>query len=276
MNVVQIAAYYQRARTAKPRVVVLHDPGQPELNGVPEPVSAAGVATFNSKPQELRSPPGVGGYHVVQDAVNTVRCAPDDNRVNGAAGANDDGLHLCFADYSSPALVAGAAVVAGWCAKYGIPTKRIGPQEFNAGQAGIVSHADVEIAIRAQSPHTDPRSFPWETFMRYVAPPAPAPLPVKVAPMHPAYTATWSADCDSPSGGAWILTADGGVITVGSAQFHGSPAGLEVKLGPGETWNEIRVPNHALPGEPLQRPASMGGGPTSYVCVTSADHRYGF
>ncbi len=104
-------------------------------------------------------------------------------------------------------------------------------------------------------------------------PPPPAPLPVKVKPMHKTYTASWNADCDCPTGGSWIVTLDGGVITVGSAPFHGSPIGIGAKLAPGEVFNEIRVPDHSLPGEPLQR---LDGKPTSYVCVTSADHRFGF
>lgn len=168
MNVVSIPAYVQRPRTAKPRRIVIHDPGQPTSRGVPVAVSAVGVAHFNATPPDQRHPPGVGGYHVTQDRTVTVVEAIDANRVNGAAQANEDGLHLCFADYDPASLAAGAAKCREWGATHGIPLVRRTAADWD--QPGIIGHADIEIAIHATSPHTDPRGFPWNDFMALLAP----------------------------------------------------------------------------------------------------------
>lgn len=110
------------------------------------------------------------------------------------------------------------------------------------------------------------------------APPAPAPKPkpvppAKVKPMHKPYAAIWQADCDCPTGGAWILGTDGGVITVGSAPFLGSPIGIGVKLDEGVSWTEIRLVDPKRPADPKVR---QDGKPATYVCITSDDHRYAF
>jgi hypothetical protein len=144
---------------------VLHDPGIGAPGTHVDPIA---VANFCAKPDYQRQPPGLGGYHVILDGTTVVTCAPDSAQVNGASGANADGLHLCFCDYSDQALQAAAAIVRKWCDTYALPKVRLTPAQFNARQPGIISHADVEIAIGATSPHVDPRDFPWATFVGYV------------------------------------------------------------------------------------------------------------
>ena len=56
------------------------------------------------------------------------------------------------------------------CREFGIPIRKIGPAEINAGVKGIVGHADITAAFPADhGDHTDPgASFPWSTFIGYV------------------------------------------------------------------------------------------------------------
>lgn len=169
MQTTTILAYVQRARPAgmRPRRIIVHDPGQPaDKLGVPEPVSAVGVANFNGLPPAQRNPPGVGGYHRLGDQNYFVQCAPDTNRVNGAAEANDDGLHYCLGDYSDEALSMFAMQCHAWNHLYDIPLVRRGVADWN--QPGILEHLIVEKAIRAESPHTDARLFPWDRFWDFV------------------------------------------------------------------------------------------------------------
>jgi hypothetical protein len=74
-----------------------------------------------------------------------------------------------------------APLVAEVCHAYGIPIRKIGPNELVAGTKGICGHGDVTAAWH-QGDHTDPgASFPWSTFIGYVqaaaTPPTPEPPP---------------------------------------------------------------------------------------------------
>ena len=63
-----------------------------------------------------------------------------------------------------------APVVARVCREFGIPVRKIGPAEINAGVKGIVGHADITAAFpQDHGDHTDPGvAFPWATFIDYV------------------------------------------------------------------------------------------------------------
>lgn len=175
MEFLTIPAAVQRPRpNMPPRRVVIHDPGQPMgAFGVPLAVSARGVAGFNAEPPNVRQPNGVGGYHATQDGHVQVLEAVDGNRVNGAAQANDDGLHICFCDYSSSAIAAGAALIKRWLTTYKIPPIRRRQADWD--QPGIIGHNDVELAIHANGPHTDPRNFPWDLLLVSLLPAQPVP-----------------------------------------------------------------------------------------------------
>lgn len=62
-----------------------------------------------------------------------------------------------------------APVVRRVCDRYGLPIRHVGPDALRAGAKGICGHADVTAAW-GQGTHTDPgASFPWDTFISYVA-----------------------------------------------------------------------------------------------------------
>lgn len=119
------------------------------------------------------------GYHVVVDAVSTVRCASDDDIVEAEGGDNTHALSVCMIGYSasndwnsaySQAMVERAAQqVAAWCKAYNIPVTHIAAGA--PGQAptarGIAEHAD-DHDPRSQG-HTDPGSnFPIDLFVMRV------------------------------------------------------------------------------------------------------------
>lgn len=105
-------------------------------------------------------------------------------------------------------------------------------------------------------------------------PAPPAPHPEVVHPMHnpPLVLPPIAADCDAPGGGAWQLGIDGGVFTVGSAQFHGSPAGNKIPLAPGERWAGIRLPkNVGVKGGDAVVP-----GGNHYTCVKNNGAKFAY
>lgn len=267
------------------RKVVLH------LNVGPEVEGGAQALADYLKTQNA-------GYHEIVDDKTFVVCAAASDRVWGAAGMNDRGYHICvignvqtaqqWADaYSSGELNIAAMRVAQRCHDFALPPTQLTDAQVATDEArGVCDHWAVNRAIvqpavargdHSMGPgdHTDVGpGFPWPTFMslvgRYFTPKPPAPT-VKVKPMHAPYTATWVADCDCPTGGGWILTTSGDIITIGTAPFHGAPGNIAPN---GEAWNGIRTPLPASdPKEPQTNPR---GGPVSYVCVTSGDHRYGY
>lgn len=231
----------------------MHDPGQPSVH---VGVSAVAVARFNATPPEKRNPPGVGGYHKLTDSQTLVHSASDMNRVNGAAWANDDGLHICVCDYSETSLRAAAGEVKGWGQSWNIPMTHLATENWLG--AGILGHVQVEEANHVPGGHTDPRDFPWDLFMGYVhGTPAPKGTPVFVgmasAPRGAGY---WIVKDDgavfyygdkkykyhgganqygklaspitgitaTPSGkGYWLLGGDGGVFSFGDAEYYGRP-----------------------------------------------------
>lgn len=72
------------------------------------------------------------------------------------------------------------------------------------------------------------------------------------------------ASQDAPGGGTWVLQADGGIRTYGSAQFYGAFVGLLVA---GDAWDDLRLPTAA--------DASVVGPSAHYVAVSVKGHIYG-
>lgn len=60
-----------------------------------------------------------------------------------------------------------APIVARACNEYGIPIRKITPEQLRAGVLGICGHRDVTQAWH-EGDHTDPEPFPWATFIGYV------------------------------------------------------------------------------------------------------------
>jgi hypothetical protein len=130
-----------------------------------------------------------GGYHELVDDIEYVVGAHDNQVVAGAAGANEDGFHICMigaADQTDAQWHDGFSV-ATWqraaeraraaCVRFGIPFRLLSTAEVAAGASGICGHVNVSQAYH-KSTHTDPGPhFPWAEFMAHVVGATPAPLP---------------------------------------------------------------------------------------------------
>ncbi len=76
------------------------------------------------------------------------------------------------ADWAAPAaqamLARSAALVAGACARHGIPLVRLDAPALCRGERGITGHVDVSHAWNG-SDHWDPGpAFPWESYLKMV------------------------------------------------------------------------------------------------------------
>lgn len=62
-----------------------------------------------------------------------------------------------------------AAWTARRCAENKVPLRKIGPADVDAGQRGVIGHADWTLSRVGQGTHTDPGpGFPWDVFMEDV------------------------------------------------------------------------------------------------------------
>jgi hypothetical protein len=113
--------------------------------------------------------------HVIADATGIIKLLPDSYTAFHAAGGNRRGLGIeieYFADKwgTSPLLEEELLRTASaWCgmkaAAYGIPARRVTPEEWAAGERGFIAHGDLDPSRRR-----DPgRDFPWDEFLRRVA-----------------------------------------------------------------------------------------------------------
>lgn len=163
------AKNYRKGRLSSIRLIVIHDMEAPE-----GPLTAENVAKY------FRDSGVVASAHICVDNDSAVRCVPDEDTAYAAPGANTDGLQLEIAGYmrqsrdewldaySKAALGQAARATAAWCAKYGIPVRRLTRDELRAGVRGITCHADVS-AVYKRSDHTDPGpGFPWDWFLAMV------------------------------------------------------------------------------------------------------------
>lgn len=156
-----VAAKWQKpGRQGKaPRLIVLHSTESNETAKGAENV--ARYFTTADRP---------GSSHVVVDSDSIVRCVHDADTAYGAAGANNDGLHVeqvgyaaqTAADWTDPfslAMFAQAGqIIRAWSDAYGIPLVWLTrPQVADGVTRGLCTHGDVSAAFPAQSTgHTDP------------------------------------------------------------------------------------------------------------------------
>ena len=155
-------------RTQKVRLVVMHVNVGPDAHA-----GAVSVAKYCQTQ--------TGGYHEIVDDVQYVTTARDNEVVNGASGANEDGFHICMIGdatqtdaqwhdaFSVCTWTRAAARAHAACARLGVPMRLLSSAEVAAGHAGICGHVNVSEAYR-KSNHTDPGPhFPWGDFMGQVA-----------------------------------------------------------------------------------------------------------
>lgn len=138
-----------------------------------------------------------GGYHAICDDTTTVLVVGDDVEVWGNGGINSTSLDCCLIGYArdpwtDPYSVAEIARAAQWfaqkCAQYGIPARRLTPQEVaTPGVRGLCRHWDVTLAgFPGSAGHSDPGpNFDFDAFVAQVAAlldphPTPDPKPPEV------------------------------------------------------------------------------------------------
>jgi N-acetylmuramoyl-L-alanine amidase-like protein len=162
------ARWYHRGRLRPVRLIVIHD-----MEWAERPSTAEDCARMFATMSRQAS------AHICVDSDSAVRCVADADTAWAAPGANSDGLQLEMAgfarqsraewldDYSQAMLGQAAKVVATWCAKYGIPARRLTLGELKAGQKGIIGHIDASRAYGGD--HTDPGGgFPWDVLLELV------------------------------------------------------------------------------------------------------------
>ena len=166
--------------------IVLHDAENvTDLDGPDS--GAEAVARFI----EHRTDPG--SYHTVVDSDSIVRLVPYDAEAWGeGTGGNPYALHLSLAYGSrwtpTPTWWANAIRNAATAARdmatwvhdttgTTVPARRITAEQYRAGAAGFIPHADLDPKRRS-----DPVGFPWDPFLSLYANTAPQP------PTHPKET----------------------------------------------------------------------------------------
>ncbi len=169
--------------TAGLRLIVVHT-----SEGGEGPSSAENLCTFMTLPGDRTDP--VDGskfgasYHYVTDTDRVFPAVPDNVVAYSAAGANNDGVHICipgranqtraqWLDATSAGYVAQLAQVTRDVAeRYDIPLDRLTVAEIVAGKSGYCGHVDISAAYHL-SDHTDPGTpFPWDVFADLLEEPA--------------------------------------------------------------------------------------------------------
>lgn len=129
-------------------------------------------------------------YHYVTDTDRVLPATPDNVVAYAAAGANNDGLHVCipgkagqtrdqWLDGISRAYIGQcAAVMVDLALAYAIPLRSLPVVDIVRGVAGYCGHVDISNAYH-RSDHTDPGpSFPWDVLADDIAALTPPEEPV--------------------------------------------------------------------------------------------------
>ncbi len=188
------------------RLIVVHT-----SEGGEGPASAENLCTFMTLPGD-RTDPLDGSkfgasYHYVTDLERVFPATPDNVVAYAAAGANNDGVHICipgkagqtraeWSDATSAAYIAQLAQVMSDVAdRYHIPLDRLTVAEIVAGKAGYCGHVDISLAYR-RSDHTDPGvQFPWDRLADLLAPEVP-PMAVHYFKIEGNPLAIWASSDD--------------------------------------------------------------------------------
>jgi N-acetyl-anhydromuramyl-L-alanine amidase AmpD len=139
--------------------------------------TALAVAKWFAGPQAPQA-----SAHYCVDAIDVIQCVGESDIAWAAPGANANGLHIEHAGragqtveqwadaYSVATLERSAALCADLCRRYGIPIKRLGPDEVKVGARGICGHVDVTRAFpEKKGTHWDPGpNFPWAKYIDMV------------------------------------------------------------------------------------------------------------
>lgn len=152
------------------QMVVIHDTGN----------TASDTAEANYASHR----PDRTSAHIYVDGDSATRALPLGNVAYGChptGNARSVQFEL-VASWSDATMRVAAPLVAEACRRYGIPIRKVGPDELKRGEKGICGHGDVTLAWR-EGDHMDPGPrFDWGKFVGLVAAaaggaPAPAPAP---------------------------------------------------------------------------------------------------
>jgi N-acetylmuramoyl-L-alanine amidase-like protein len=222
------AKYYTQTNGRKLSHVVLHS-----MESQEKPDTAETVAKWFAGAGAPRA-----SAHYCVDSDSAVQCVRDKDVAWHAPGLNSSSIGIEHAGragqsasewddpYSRAMLAVSARLVAGLCAKYGIPVEYVPARELVNGKKGITTHAEVSRAW-GRSSHWDPGpNFPMVPYLNSIRAAKLPPLP---EPGGPDVSAVVDARC-APEGGVWVFARDGGVFTYGGAPFHGSYPGLPANV----------------------------------------------
>lgn len=158
--------YYTQRKTCKhgknqPHLIVIHT-AENKADTIPADEGAEAVAKYASTTTRQVS------WHYTVDSDSIVAMLPDEYVAFHASSYNTCALGVEQAvqaalwpqytyEYRTAVIRNAAHVVRGWQHKYGIPNRRITRAQADAGEAGIISHAELDPDRRS-----DPGvSYPW-------------------------------------------------------------------------------------------------------------------
>jgi hypothetical protein len=179
---------YGAVKTNANRLFVLHTSEQTSETDK----SAEALAKYMESPGDR--PNGSGGvygssYHYVVDTDQIIPCVNETVVAYSAAGANHDGIHICFPgragqtrtqwlDPVSRAMIRQCAeLLVDRSPHTGIPLRDLYDSEVRAGMSGVVDHGCIS-RVYKRSTHTDVGpAFPWDVLWKDVATLTTPPIP---------------------------------------------------------------------------------------------------
>lgn len=165
------ATNYRRGRSRKVRLAVIHTMEVKETSGAAE--WCAGYFRGSKAPK--------ASAHYYVDADSTIQGVLERDTAFAAPGANADGIQIEHAGYArqtatdwadaySLAMLRdqSAPLMAGICARHGIPIRHLTDAQLRAGEAGLIGHVQASRVYKLSS-HWDPgTSFPWDDYLTWV------------------------------------------------------------------------------------------------------------
>lgn len=165
------ATNYRRGRSRKVRLAVIHTMEVKETSGAAE--WCAGYFRGSKAPK--------ASAHYYVDADSTIQGVFERDTAFAAPGANADGIQIEHAGYAkqtagdwadaySLAMLRdqSAPLMAGICARHGIPIRHLTDAQLRAGEAGLIGHVQASRVYKLSS-HWDPgTSFPWDDYLTWV------------------------------------------------------------------------------------------------------------
>lgn len=165
------ATNYRRGRSRKVRLAVIHTMEVKETSGAAE--WCAGYFRGSKAPK--------ASAHYYVDADSTIQGVLERDTAFAAPGANADGIQIEHAGYAKQTATdwadayslamlrdQSAPLMAGICARHGIPIRHLTDAQLRAGEAGLIGHVQASRVYKLSS-HWDPgTSFPWDDYLTWV------------------------------------------------------------------------------------------------------------